>query len=70
MLTVRFSESESYDINQDAEVVMYMATTGIGTFFATGPVDKDQVKRRKLFKEKVLELMESNELPGEIEFAD
>ena len=68
MLTVRFSEVESYDINTDSEVVLYMATTSTGSFFAYGPVDKDQVKRRKQFKEKVIELMQANELPGEIAF--
>jgi len=68
MLTVRFSESESYDINTDSDVVLYMATTGSGSFFAYGPVDKDQVKRRRQFQEKVAELMGQHLEPGEIEF--
>ena len=67
-LVVRFSESESYDINSDSEVVLYMATTGKGSYFAYGPLDKDQVNRRKLFKEKVVELMGEGIDPVEIEF--
>ena len=68
--TVRFSEFESYDINDDCEKVMYMATTSTGSFFATAPIDKDQVKRKKQFKEKVLELMGQGLEPGEIQFED
>jgi len=67
-LTVSFHEVESYDINEDREVVMYMATTSIGSYFATAPIDKDQVKRKKQFKEKVLELMGQGLEPGEISF--
>lgn len=69
-LTVSFHEVESYDINEDREVVMYMATTSIGSYFATAPIDKDQVKRKKQFKQKVLELMGQGLDPGEIEFED
>jgi hypothetical protein len=68
VLTVRFSEIESYDINQDADVILYMATTSNGSFFAYGPSDREQVKRRKQFKEKVIELMQEGLNPGEIEF--
>ena len=67
-LTVSFREFESYDINLDCDVVMYMAITSRGSFFATAPVGKDQVRRRKEFKEKVIELMQEGCDPGELVF--
>ena len=67
-LIVKFNEFEFYDINRDERMVTYLATTSAGSYFAEAPVDKEQVKRRKQFKEKVIELMQRGLDPGEIEF--
>ncbi len=69
-LIVKFNEFEFYDITRDERMVTYMATTSAGSYFAEAPVDKAQVKRRKQFKEKVIELMQKGLDPGEIEFED
>jgi len=66
---VRFSESERYDINLDCEVVCFVATTSTGSYFSEIPVDSEQSKKRKQFKDKVIELMENGHEPGEISFS-
>ena len=69
-VTVRFSESESYDINTDTERVMYLGTTGKGSYYAFGPADKDKLRRRKEFQELVVELIQEGIDPTEVEFGD
>lgn len=59
-LTVRFQESEEYDINEDAEVVTHLAITSIGTWssrvFKEGPAENRKV--REAFKHYVLGAMQ------------
>lgn len=68
MITVRFTERERYDIQQDAETICYMATTAIGTFFSEIPVDGPTSRRelRRKFREAALNAIQSGELPGEL----
>lgn len=67
-LTVRFSDTERYDIYQDGDVVTLIATTGRGSFWSEIPKVKGWIEKRRQFKEKVIELMQANEEPGEISF--
>ncbi len=66
---MRFSESERYDINLDCEVVRFMATTGLGSYFAEIPLDKTLAAKRRQFRTKAVELMQEGLEPGEISFA-
>ena len=68
MLTVRFSETQGYDINLDVEVVQFVATTGTGSYFSTVPYDRTLAVKRRQFQERVKELMQEGQEPGEISF--
>lgn len=70
-LTVRFSEIERYDINLDRQVVMFMAITPKGSFYAEVPFDeyKDLREKRSHFKEAAIECMQEGAEPGEIDLA-
>ena len=67
-LTVRFSETQGYDINEDCDVAEFMATTGTGSFWARVLVDNPKIlsTARKRFKERTLEAMQKHETPREI----
>ena len=69
MLTVRFSETQGYDINLDCEVIRFYATTGTGSFFADRIIDSAKTVResRNRFKEKVVEYMQEGYNAGEID---
>ena len=69
MLTVRFSETQGYDINLDAEVIRFMATTGRGTFFADRVIESAKGVResREKFKEQVIGFMQEGFNAGEID---
>jgi hypothetical protein len=68
VLTVRFSERQEYDINRDAETVMFMATTGLGTYFGTAEYQPRKLNEfRKAFKEYVLQAMAIGTLPHEVD---
>ena len=69
MLTVRFTETQWYDINDDEEVVRFMAITGKGTFYAQTPLigSKNLREKRAQFKDDVIEFMQSGYDGGEID---
>ena len=69
MLTVRFSETQGYDINLDCEVVRFIATTGTGSFFADCVIESAKSIRedRSLFKDRVVECMQKGYDGGEID---
>jgi len=71
-LTVRFSEVQGYDINQDCETVRFIATTGRGSFFADTALVSSRVLRedRERFKDTVLEAMQNGHDGGEIDLGD
>ena len=67
-LTVRFSEYQGYDINEDCEVGEFMATTGTGSYWARVLLEnpKDLSTARKRFRERTLECMQNRIEPCEI----
>ena len=71
-VTVRFSEHSRYDIARDAEVVMMMATTDRGSYWAEVPHEEGRGMRarRAAFKEGVVECIERGEPPCELHFED
>ena len=68
-LTVRFTESQWYDINDDCEVVRFMAITGGGSFYAQIPLISSRNLReaRVRFKDDVIEFMQQGYSSGEID---
>ena len=72
MLTVRFSESQGYDIHEDCDVASFVATTGYGSFWARVIVDSPKHLRtaRQRFRERAIEAMRMGEVPGEIDVQD
>lgn len=68
-VTVRFSESESYDIFRDCDVVRFMATTQLGSYWADVPIEGPMGKRRdrEKFKSLAVEYIRAGALPCEIE---
>jgi hypothetical protein len=71
-ITVRFSESERYDINIDAEVVRMMATTSLGSYHADVVLDSASTMReaRKNFKDRVVDRIQQGIPPCEIELGE
>ena len=71
-LIVRFSESVSYDINTDGDVMRLMATTGTGSYWAevVAEVPSEIRKARAIFKDKVIELMQRGVMPCEVMLND
>lgn len=68
-VTVRFTESIGYDINEDCEVVRFMGTTGKGSYWADVLLDTPRVlvTARKRFRERVLEALQTGIEPGVID---
>lgn len=65
---VRFQEAMRYDIRRDADVILFMATTGAGTYFAEVPAQgpKTLRKNRQAFRETVIDLMQAAKPPCEV----
>jgi hypothetical protein len=68
-LTVRFLETQQYDINEDCEVADFMAITGRGSYWARLVIDnpKDLSTGRKRFRERTLEAMQRGIVPSEVD---
>jgi hypothetical protein len=66
---VRFSETQGYDINIDAEVVRFMATTSSGSYWSDVVLEGPRSLRadRSAFKEYVVELIHAGQPPCQIE---
>jgi hypothetical protein len=69
-LTVRFYETDEYDLYLDEEFVRLMATTSGGTFYSEVPSDSTLGPNRRKFREKVLELMQEGLDRGEVDLGD
>lgn len=71
-ITVRFSETERYDINQDTDVVRFMATTNQGSYWAEVPVEGPRGLRRdrEKFKTLSVEYIRAGALPCQIELEE
>lgn len=69
-LSVRFMESERYDITIDSEVIRFMAITNNGSYTAEVPVygPSSVRKYRQEFKDWVIECMTKGIPPCEGEF--
>jgi hypothetical protein len=70
VLRVRFCEQSRYDPCVDAHVVRFMAITGTGTYngeTATHGSARTLREKRKEFKEYVIECMQNNIAPHEVE---
>ena len=67
-VVVRYSEFERYDIQRDAEVVRFMATTDGGSYWAEVPsANYAAVRRdRAAFKERVTEFIQAGVYPKEV----
>ncbi len=65
---VRFSETQGYDINLDAEVVRFMAITSSGSYWSDVVLEGPRSLRsdRNAFKETVVELIQASQPPCEI----
>jgi hypothetical protein len=69
-LTVRFHETQTYDIFEDADIVTLMATTGTGTYHCRAELGRASKLRedRKQFKEYVIKCMQDGVPPHEAQF--
>jgi hypothetical protein len=69
MITVRFLENQHYDINQDCEVVVLMAMTSKGSYFAEVPLEEGRALReaRQKFKEVAIECIQNDIDPCEVD---
>lgn len=68
-ITVRFQESQRYDINADAEVIQFLATTDKGSYWTELQVEGPRSLRRdrERFKERALEYIRAGANPCYIE---
>lgn len=64
-ITVRFQESQRYDIQQDCEVALFMATTSLGSYWAEVPLEGPRALRRDRdrFKELAVQCIQGGLLP-------
>ena len=71
-ITVRFSETERYDINNDCEMVRFMATTSQGSYHAEISLENSRTVReyRKQFKDRCVERIQQGIAPCEIELGE
>lgn len=69
MTPVRLSEWDWYDINSDTEKVRFLATTGFGTYHAEVSCETSRRQMREKFKEKVVECIERNIAPCQLEIS-
>ena len=71
-LIVRFQESQAYDVQEDAEVVQFMATTNKGSYWARVFLEGPRALRRdrERFKELVVGYIEAGANPCEIEMGE
>lgn len=71
-ITVRFQESEFYDINVDRDVVRFMATTGRGSYWTEIQVEGPRSLRleRDKFKERAVEMIRAGADPCRIEMEE
>jgi hypothetical protein len=67
-ITVRFQESGRYDINNDCDVIRFMATTTYGSYWAEVQVEGPRALRRdrEKFKSLVVDYIQAGSLPCEI----
>jgi hypothetical protein len=67
-LVVRFQEYVEYDIQEDADVCTFMATTDRGSFFARVFVESPKSFRqaRARFKDKAIDAMRERQEPCEL----
>lgn len=68
-ITVRFQESQRYDINHDCDVVQFMATTSLGSYWTEIEMEGPRSLRRdrERFKEMAVECIRNGLLPAYIE---
>lgn len=68
-ITVRFQEEQHYDITQDCDVVRFMATTSLGSYWTEFPVDGPRALRRDRvrFKELAVQCIQAGLLPDYIQ---
>lgn len=67
-MIVRFTEAQRYDIRQDAEVTLFMASTDHGSYHMERQCATSRVLRdtRNAFKERVMDLMQAGKAPCEV----
>jgi len=70
-ITVRFLESQYYDINIDAEVVRFTATMSSGSYWTEIPAEGPRGLRRdrQEFKDTVVELIRAGQPPCYVEMS-
>jgi len=68
MITLRYAEQERYDIQQDEEVVRFMAISNIGTWHMEKACKKPGERRsmRNLFREFVGDAAAKGQRPCEV----
>lgn len=71
-ITVRFQEEQHYDVTQDCEVVRFMATTSLGSYWTEIPIDGPRALRRDRvrFKEMAVQCIQAGLLPNRIDLPE
>lgn len=68
IISIRFAENQFYDVHRDAEVIMLMAITNLGTWHSTVAIGKASEVRtqREAFKEYCLHSIAQGGQPKEV----
>ncbi len=68
-ITARFQEEQHYDINLDCEVVRFMVTTSMGSYWTETPLEGPRALRRdrERFKELAVQCIQNGLLPTHLE---
>ena len=71
-VTVRFQEFERYDIECDAMVITFMATTNLGSYWCETELGgaKSLRERRNEFKEAAIDMIQREVAPCELSFSN
>lgn len=70
-ITVRFQETMHYDINLDCDVVRFIATTSMGSYWTEIPIEGPMALRRDRvrFKEMAVQCIQGGMIPSRIDLA-
>jgi hypothetical protein len=70
VITLRWNETERYDVIADAEVCQLQAITSKGTWYADVPLYSGLADNRRKFKQRALECIAAGVEPGPVDMEE
>jgi hypothetical protein len=70
VITLRWNETERYDVIADAEVCQLQAITSRGTWYADVPLYPGLAESRRKFKARAIECIAAGDEPGPVDMEE